>query len=335
VNAKDRHPLLNSVPPQVEEFLLEPPLAGTGVHQWFYKAARRTCRYLEETDQNELLAWAVRNCGRSPGPQEIEKTVHKVRTQYDAGLEFTGGSAWPEPNYEFVNQLVSGGPTIAEVRNASPVWPLSDDPLYWLNILFAQGNPLLCLAKEVWKDTGTGREVVRYWSTRSKAAWNKQGCPTHGLIIPNIACSYSGLSQEGKRSRRCAAMFPERSYLVVELDFSIYSRDGTKETPWAPYIRQWEARRRTVQDACAAVLWHLRSFGPLALIVWSGGKSLHAWFGAAGVPQDKLYPFMRDAVALGADPATWSTCQLVRLPAGVRTINGNLQQVEFFDPDQL
>ena len=202
MNAKDRHPLLNSVPPQVEEFLLEPPLAGTGVHQWFYKAARRTCRYLEETDQNELLAWAVRNCGRSPGPQEIEKTVHKVRTQYDAGLEFTGGSAWPEPNYEFVNQLVSGGPTIAEVRNASPVWPLSDDPLYWLNILFAQGNPLLCLAKEVWKDTGTGREVVRYWSTRSKAAWNKQGCPTHGLIIPNIACSYSGLSQEGKRAFR-------------------------------------------------------------------------------------------------------------------------------------
>ena len=71
-----------------------------------------------------------------------------------------------------------------------------------------------------------------------------------------------------------------------------------------------------------------------ALVVHSGGKSLHGWFYCAGQPEEELRKFMRYAVSLGADPATWTRCQLVRLPGGLRD-NGQRQTVLFCNPAVL
>jgi len=130
-------------------------------------------------------------------------------------------------------------------------------------------------------------------------------------------------------------MFPARTYLGTELDYSVRSRDGTKETVWAPWIRKWEESGRSIQDASAAVLWHLNSFGPMVLVLWSGGKSLHAWFRAHDATESVLRTHLAYAVKLGADPVTWSTCQLIRLPAGTRIANGNRQIVHYFNPENL
>ena len=75
-------------------------------------------------------------------------------------------------------------------------------------------------------------------------------------------------------STRCNEMFPRRRYLVVEFDFSILNRAGTGETEWAPWIRGWEKAGRSTRDACAALLWHLSQYAPLALVVWSGRQKL-------------------------------------------------------------
>lgn len=85
-------------------------------------------------------------------------------------------------------------------------------------------------------------------------------------------------------------------------------------------------------DACAALLAHLAEYAPLTLAVHSGGKSVHGWFYAAGRSDDQLRPFM--AYALGADPATWSPHQFVRMPDGTRE-NGRPQAVYFFNPETL
>jgi hypothetical protein len=76
----------------------------------------------------------------------------------------------------------------------------------------------------------------------------------------------------------------------------------------------------------AALLIHLAGYAPLVCGVHSGGKSLHGWFYVQGQPAAKVEQFFRYAVSLGADSATWSLPQFVRMPDGSRE-NGNRQAV--------
>jgi hypothetical protein len=89
---------------------------------------------------------------------------------------------------------------------------------------------------------------------------------------------------------------------------------------------------------CAALLAHLSKFAPLALVVHSGGKSLHGWFPCPGVAEHHLHTFMAYACELGADPRTWTTSQFVRMPDGLRYDHGQpprRQHVCFFNPDVI
>jgi hypothetical protein len=85
-------------------------------------------------------------------------------------------------------------------------------------------------------------------------------------------------------------------------------------------------------DEQAAVLMHLASQAPLALAVHSGSKSIHGWFYCAGQAEERLRSFMNYAVSLGADRATWTRSQFVRMPDGRRD-TGKQQVVYFFNPE--
>jgi len=85
-------------------------------------------------------------------------------------------------------------------------------------------------------------------------------------------------------------------------------------------------------DQQSALLLHLATYAPLACVAHSGNKSLHGWFYVFLDPEEKVQRFMEYALSLGADPATWTPCQLVRIPDGLRD-NGNRQTVFFFNPN--
>ena len=85
-------------------------------------------------------------------------------------------------------------------------------------------------------------------------------------------------------------------------------------------------------DEQTAIIWHLRGFAPLTMIVSSGGKSLHAWWRCEGEDESRVRRFMRYAVSLGADPATWTRSQFVRLPQGWRADKERRQAVYYFNP---
>ena len=87
-------------------------------------------------------------------------------------------------------------------------------------------------------------------------------------------------------------------------------------------------------DEHSALLVHLQEFAPLVLVVHSGGKSLHGWFHCMGQSDATIEKFFRYAVSLGADRATWTRCQFVRMPDGLRE-NGNRQPVMYFNPENL
>jgi len=71
-----------------------------------------------------------------------------------------------------------------------------------------------------------------------------------------------------------------------------------------------------------------------AIAVHSGNKSLHGWFYVHGEPDAKVERFFHYAVSLGADRATWTRSQFVRMPDGVRD-TGQRQAVYFFNPAHM
>jgi hypothetical protein len=118
-----------------------------------------------------------------------------------------------------------------------------------------------------------------------------------------------GHTQDGKESAHALSITGPRRFLVIEQDH------GTI-------------------DEQAAVLLHLAERAPLALAVHSGSKSIHGWFYCVGQTEERLRGFMQYAVSLGADRATWTPSQFVRMPDGKRD-NGERQTVYFFNPGVL
>jgi hypothetical protein len=159
------------------------------------------------------------------------------------------------------------------------------------------GDPLLCGGR-------SNGEFV----TRSREEWRGTLAALQ-LIVPSPMTARIGYTQNGRESAHTLETTGPRRFLIIEQDSG------------------------TIDDQ-SAVLLHLAERAPLALAVHSGGKSIHGWFYCAGQPEAKLREFMRCAVSLGADPATWTRSQFVRMPDGTRNC-GNRQVVYFFNPGVL
>jgi len=226
--------------------------------------------------------------------------------------------AWPEMDHAAILSLLEGDFfNLNDLEALSPI-PVKSlvDPFDIVDCLFRSPdnpNPLLCLAKS--PQTAT---------TRRFSEW-KGDLEGQSLIVPSRMTSRTGERQDGKESVRCLGNTGPRDYLVIECDF-----DPVKD---APLFARLEESGRTLADLCTAVAGKLCEYAPLALACHSGSKSLHSWFKAEGIAEAKLRSFMEYAVSLGADKATWTRCQLVRLPAGIRD-NGNRQTVHYFDDKQ-
>jgi hypothetical protein len=323
-------------PEWLEGFLRECPKSPSGVHQWLARAAHKTFPFFEEKEQVKVLRWSMRDCGRNPQPREIESTVSNIRARRKSG-EADGSlyRAWPLHDHAEIDLLVRTGVTVAKLREKSP-HPITEVPPFaWLERLFP-ANSLVCMAQEHLRgfDSCGVPSFYREWHTRIRDNWCCHELQDNQLIVPSPARWTWGWTQDRRRSSRCNDMFPCRRFLVVEFDFSIRSRDGSSETAWALWIRGWEKAGRSIRDACAALILHLSQYAPLVLVVWSGGKSLQAWFSAWKQSEQTLRTFMEYAVMLGADSATWTRCQLVRTPEAIRS-NRNRQAVEYFDSSSL
>jgi hypothetical protein len=260
--------------------LLKPcPASGEGVHSWIFYAA---CRLVEaglSDDQAEAEIEALMTREPSP-PSEVMDALRSAR-----GERKRSTPRWSPVNPPAIAEIAKDGPRLVELISRSPE-PIQFVPQsraeMFIDTLFP-GNPLLC--------AGTFKSQF-YTAPREKF----RGClHLYSLIVPSPMSAQKGRTKQGKLSCRSEANTGPRRFLVVEFDCGTLDRQ-------------------------AALLWHLENFvQSLALVVFSGSKSLHGWFYCAGQPQDKLKRFFDYAVSLGADPKTWSSCQLVRMPEGKRS----------------
>ena len=302
---------MNPIPQFASDLLATCPTSGEGVHNWLFRAARvlHHCRPLEEIEA--LLEAASHGCGRSVPAREIQAAVRDSKAcEYVPGQSqrmstkgFARGKpslvapprGWPKRNAQVVDAICADGWGLADLWEASPVRLEDNQPNTEAIIdwLFP-GNPLLCVGAS-----------MRHFDTRRRDDWRGR-LHRKQLIVPSPMKAKTGTAKAGHPSAHTLDNTGPRRFLVVEFD------EGTF-------------------DKHAAVLWHLAGLAPLVLVVMSGNKSLHGWFWVDGCNEGKLRRFMEYATAHGADPATWTRSQFVRMPDGARD-NGNRQAVLFFNP---
>lgn len=289
--ATSTEPRPKNLAAKVEKIVSGCPRAGTGVHRWIYKVSCKLHDLDTPHDEiAELLRAATRGCGRAVLDDEIEDAVGNSAP--DNRVE--SQSSWPSKNEQLIASITKRSPGMAglELRSPERFDDLTPYSEFILDALFP-GNPLLCLAAS-----------KRVFNTKPREAWRGRE-HAQEFIVPSPMASVRGLTQNGKPSQRCLENTGPRKFIVIEFDTGTF-------------------------DDHAGLLLHLATWAPLAMVVHSGGKSAHGWFPCKGQPESTIKRFMDYAVGLGADPATWTRCQLVRLPGGTRN-NGNKQRVIYFN----
>jgi hypothetical protein len=232
---------------------------------------------------------------------EIERAVERSATvawQPGQRVAVTRPPAWPHVNAEQREAVIATGAGLVDLWELSPV-RFTDNQSYAEEIVdrLFPGNPLLCIGKS-----------NSQFATRHRESWRGQ-LTNMALIVPSPMSAQTGQTQEGKESEHTLENTGQRRFLVIEQDSG------------------------TVDDQ-SAVLLHLAARAPLALAMHSGSKSIHGWFYCENQPEERLRAFMRYAVSLGGDQATWTRSQFVRMPGGTRA-DGNPQVVYFFNPKVL
>jgi len=276
------------------DIIANPPRSGEGFHPWMFRAARALWKCgRTENDIRAVLENAAATCGRYVSSREIEDAIRNSR---GGAFESASVRCRPRPtiNYEQREAIIAKAGGLVDTWEASPVRPQDNKPHTEAIIdqLFP-GNPLLCVGS------------AKHCRTAPREEWRGKltGLP---LLVPNPMTATTGKNQNGEVSNRCLDNTGARRFLVVEFDTGKI-------------------------DDHAALLLHLAERAPLTLVVFSGAKSLHGWFYCADVAEEKISRFFSYAVSLGADRATWTRCQFVRMPDGLRE-NGKRQVVYFFNP---
>jgi hypothetical protein len=222
---------------------------------------------------------------------------------------------WLGRDFELIDAVAHTGNGLVDLWEESPVRLDSNEPNTdeIIDVLFP-GNSLLCCS---WAHHRS--------ETRPRTQWYK--LQDLQFIVPSPMTARRGLTQQHKLSAHALSNTGPRRFLIVEFDF-----DASNSAEEARLLERLATEGRDVRDLCAALLLHLAEKAPLALAVYSGGKSLHGWFHCSDVPEERVWGFFRYAVSLGADRANWTRSQFARMPDGLRE-NGRRQTVHFFNPE--
>lgn len=285
------------LPTWCADIIANPPRAGEGFHDWLFRAARALWKCGRSGhDIRWVLENATETCGRRVPTREIEDAIRNSRT---IAFYPTSGQRkpWPSINSEQREAVIASALGLVDLWEASPV-RFDDSASHAEEVIDAlfPGDPLLCVGQS-----------SSQFATQRRENWRGRLSKLQ-LIVPSPMKARTGRTQDRKDSEHCLDNTGPRRFLVIE-------QDGGNA------------------DEQSAVLLHLAATrAPLALAVHSGSRSIHGWFIAAGQSEDLLRSFMRYAVSLGADRATWTRSQFVRMPGGTRD-NGKPQTVYFFDPE--
>lgn len=293
--------------PPLAELIDPPPREGSGLHKWAFYAANAAAGYgASPRDAAEFVLAGMLQGGRAPGLAERE-TRHAIGKAFGFTPAAPSIASPPLPSFEadLMQSTAEEGLALYDLWEASPVRFDEPRPGEIFATLFPDPGGLVCIAKAHPRDART--------LPRAEALPMVQ---TSAFCCQSYLTAPTGLTQEGKPSPRTLQNIGPRRFAVVEFDPS----------------PDWPRLPCEPVDAMAAWLWKLHELTRrLACAVHSGGKSLHGWFYVGDWPGAEIDRLFLAAAKFGADPATRSPIQLVRIPDGLRD-NGNRQTCYFFNP---
>ena len=290
----------HQLPQFVRDLLASPPRRGDGLNLWLFRAARVLHPFRDADGIIDLLQAATD--GEPIKPSEIERAVTRSKScAWQPGQPVRVQehvSPWPQINTARRDAIIQTGGGLYDLWETSPV-RLDDNTPHTETLIdrLFPGDPLLCCGLSKSK-----------FDTRSREEWRGK-LSVLAVIVPSPMTARRGLTQDDKNSAHALSITGKRRYLVIEFD-------------------------KGDVDNHAALLLHLAESAPLALVVHSGSKSLHGWFAVHEQTEPQLRRFMSYCVSLGADPATWSRSQFVRLPDGTRE-KDKRQVVYYFNAEVI
>jgi hypothetical protein len=230
----------------------------------------------------------------------IERASHRV-------FDHENGNAprWPSRSQTKVDDVLIEQESMGvdRLKSESPVsepWEMPTTEI--LDRLFSEGDPLLCM----------GEGVDRFGTKPKSEFLNELAHPEANLphLVPSTMSKPTGITMEGKISARCRENAGPLRFQVVDLD---------DEADFDDQVR---------------ILWDLKRYLPLVMILHSGNRSLHGWYLASECPAVRMESFRLHAASLGADTSLYRPEQAARTPNQMRD-GENKQEVWYLDDSML
>lgn len=341
--------------------LAEIPAPGTGCHPFLLGVATLAIR-AGRSDEQALaeIRDAIPLGARIVDDREIAEAIERARQDTTAFVPGRASRRRITPRRRTVSEIraavvedktnaeklrsavieAGGGeldPFGAEVRENSPIrleayseaFPHAGDMLLLLRHLY-QPDDILFIGRRKGKakpgeDVRTAAEWIQHFHGclaqiaelplgLRQREFERMG-ERYSLIAPNPLTGCEGKTKEGEPSFRADSCVAEYRYVVAEFDGMSFNEQG-------------------------AILRGLGKAGvKIAAVIYSGGRSCHAWLCCDGVAnatewetqvKKGLFPVL---AALGADKACSNPSRLSRLPGMFRADKSNWQRLLYLAPE--
>lgn len=306
------------------------PLAGSGLHDFLLSFTRRQLILGKAPDLVRHLAWrAAEGRGRPSSTlrREIDDAVEGAAKWLEERPHLINGnghaSGGGENGYAGRRELLGGWPSRGSGLKRSPAaskWQLPVEealiqkilskPLrgrlrpwpeghpFDLGSLYAELNYRLCLTQHVWDP-----------QVRLLRHWQRVGIEDLQWMVPNpfLRCGSGGRFKTDRNAG-------ERIWLIIEFD----QPGGANGLEEQAKLLRW-------------LDWMGGNDWDLAMVVYSGGKSLHGWFSCVGRSEKESCRFFKGATTLGCDRMMRSSVQYTRVPGGTNFKTGRRQSIMHYD----
>lgn len=271
-------------------------IRAKGLHQEIFAAA---AFLIEDGNSDEKTFEIIRAAAntvdeRNVPDREINGAVRFARRKFEGG-EVT--QKWPKLGESYRAEIVAAYFDKGREMTSQEA-TLSQDPAFYLEALYRPAN-LVCGGYSAFEFVTRMRNEIRDYALNGV---------NFEYINPSPMSAFVGTNKDGAVSDHTESNTGPKVYQIVEFDTG------------------------AIQEH-AAILAHLSKKLPLALMVYSGGKSIHGWFYCKDAPPDFLTSFFSDACALGADPTLWSKSQFSRMPGMTNAKTNKKQAVLYYNSE--